>query len=204
MESGSTPLPPGQVWGRRWVIYAALGVPEVDVSKWRLRIDGLVQRPVEFTYQQLQQMEQTRYSRPFSCVTKWSIREVEWEGVQIRRLAKEAVPDDESRWVMFHCADGYKTPVPSSDTLSEDAIVALKINGLPLTREQGFPARPFIPNLYGWKSAKWLVRVEFMREYRDGYWEMYGYHERGNIWEEERFKGGTGTHSRRKSIGTIW
>ena len=100
---------------------------------------------------------------------------------------------------MFHCVDGYTAPAPLEDALVEDAIVAYKINGKYLSVEQGFPARPFIPHLYGWKSAKWLNRIEFIRDYVDGYWEAYGYHERGNVWLEERFKEG-GKHVKRTTV----
>ena len=85
----------------------------------------------------------------------------------------------------------------------EDSIVALKMNGKPLSPEQGFPARPFMPHLYGWKSAKWLTKIEFIPDYRDGYWEAYGYHERGDVYEEERFKS-SGDHKAksRRAFGT--
>jgi len=192
-------LPPGQAWGRRWVLYAALGVPKVDLEKWRLRVDGLVERPLEFSYQDLTNSPATRYKRSFFCVTKWSIENPEWEGVSLPSLVGPAGVSQDAKWVMFHCLDGYTAPIPVEDALDEDSIVALRINGKPLSAEQGFPARPFMPKLYGWKSAKWLNRIEFIR---DGYWEMYGYHERGNVWEEERFKGHSGKHSRRTSIGT--
>ncbi|MDA4128284.1 MAG: sulfite oxidase-like oxidoreductase [Thaumarchaeota archaeon] len=197
-------LPPGQYWGKKWIIYAALGVPKVNAETWRLRIDGQVKNPVEFTYSELIGSEQTKYEKPFQCVTKWGIEHVQWEGVSIRSIAARAEPNPEAKWVMFHCEDGYSAPVPTVDALSEDAIVAFKINGTPLSTEQGFPARPYMPNLYGWKSAKWLNRIEFMNDYQDGYWEMYGYHERANIWAEERFKGGSGKHSKRTAVGTAW
>lgn len=204
MSSSVNELPPGQVWGRRWIIYAALGVPKVDIEGWRLKIDGNVDNPLEFKYEQLTNMKKIVYRRPFHCVTKWSINDVLWEGVQIKELVKEAQIRDGSKWVMFHCLDGYTAPVPIEDALDDESIIALRINGKELSLEQGFPARPFIPRLYGWKSAKWLNRIEFIEEYSDGYWEMYGYHERGNVWEEERFKGGSGKHSKRRSIGTMW
>jgi DMSO/TMAO reductase YedYZ molybdopterin-dependent catalytic subunit len=89
---------------------------------------------------------------------------------------------------MFHCADGYTTPVPLEDAMTEDSMIAFKMNGEPIPVEQGFPARPFIPQLYAWKSAKWLAKIEFMENYEDGYWEARGYHERGNVSNEERFK----------------
>lgn len=136
------------------------------------------------------------------CVTRWSIKDAEWEGVPLRTLVEPAEPLPGSEWIMFHCADGYTAPVPVEDALRTDAILAVKINGKPLSAEQGFPARPFIPNLYGWKSAKWLNRIEFIRDYRDGYWETYGYHERADVSGEERFKGRSGKAVKRTALGT--
>ena len=195
-------LPPGQVWGKKFVIYAALGVPRVDPQKWKLKVDGLVKAPTEFTYSQLTSTPQTRYIKSFHCVTRWSIKDAEWEGVPIRDLVIPAGPNPESKWVMLHCEDGYTTPVPIVDALAEDALLAFKLNDKPLSAEQGFPARPFFPSLYGWKSAKWVNRIELIGGYQDGYWEGYGYHEVANVWEEERFKGKEGKAVRRTAIGT--
>jgi DMSO/TMAO reductase YedYZ molybdopterin-dependent catalytic subunit len=195
-------IPPNQVWGKKFVIYAALGVPHIDPRGWRLKVDGLVRAPVEFTYDQLTSMQQDSYVRSFHCVTRWSIKDVAWEGLQLRRLLEPAGPSNEATWLMFHCADGYSTPVPLEDALKDDSMLAFKLNGKPLSAEQGFPARPFIPGLYAWKSAKWVNRMELLPDYQDGYWEMYGYHERANVWEEERFKGHSGTPVKRKAIGT--
>jgi len=105
--------------------------------------------------------------------------------------------------VMFRCADGYMTPVPLEDAMVEYSLIAFKMNGKPIPSQQGFPARPFIPQLYGWKSAKWLIAIEFIAGYEDGYWENFGYHERGNIWNEERFKGQGGKHVRHRGLGSI-
>jgi DMSO/TMAO reductase YedYZ molybdopterin-dependent catalytic subunit len=74
------------------------------------------------------------------------------------------------------------------DAVVEDSLIALKMNGDPIPAEQGFPARPFIPHLYGWKSAKWLTKIEFMEGYQGGYWESLGYHERESVSKEERLK----------------
>jgi DMSO/TMAO reductase YedYZ molybdopterin-dependent catalytic subunit len=195
-------LPPNQVWGRRFVIYAALGIPRVDTKGWKLKVDGMVRWPLEYGYEQLASMPQTRYVGSFHCVTKWSIRDVEWEGLPIRRLVEPAGAGPGAAWVMFHCVDGYSAPVPADFALADDAILALKINGKPLTPEQGSPARPFMPNLYGWKSAKWVNRIELLAGYADGYWEEYGYHERGEVWSEERFKGHQGRAISRRAFGT--
>jgi DMSO/TMAO reductase YedYZ molybdopterin-dependent catalytic subunit len=108
--------------------------------------------------------------------------------VAFRELAKLAKVKPETKWVMFHSADGYTTPVPLEDVMVGDSLIVLKMNGRPIPIEQGFPARPFIPHLYAWKSAKWLTEIEFLEKYKDGYWESRSYHERGNVWKEERFK----------------
>jgi DMSO/TMAO reductase YedYZ molybdopterin-dependent catalytic subunit len=199
---GEATLPPSQVWSKRFVIYAALGVPRVDPNQWALRVDGLVATPMVYTYDQLTTRSQDKLVRSFHCVTKWSVKDVNWEGLLIKDLLEPAAVDPRARWLMFHCADGYTAPVPLEDALMASSILAFKINGKPLSSEQGFPARPFFPNLYGWKSAKWVNRIELVSGYRDGYWEAFGYHERANIWEEERFKGNKGKPVKRTALGT--
>jgi DMSO/TMAO reductase YedYZ molybdopterin-dependent catalytic subunit len=197
-----TPTPPGQTFARRWAIYAALGVPKIELEKWRLSTKGLVEKELTFSFQDLQALPQVKLTRDFSCVTQWSIKDVVWEGVAFRELANLTGVKPEVKWVMFHCADGYTAPVPLEDAMVEDSLLAFKMNGKSIPIEQGYPARPFIPQLYGWKSAKWLTEIEFLAEYRDGYWENYNYHERGNIWDEERFKGQGGKHVRHRGLGT--
>lgn len=203
MEQVQGRLPPGQRYVRDFIVYAALGIPRVDLNSYRLSVTGLVERPLSFTYEELLRMPMKKYVRDAHCVTKWSVKDVEWEGVQIRYLAELAGVKPEARWVMFRCLDGYSAPVPVEDALDEYSIVALRINGRPIPLENGFPARPFIPHLYLWKSAKWLNEIEFIEEYEDGFWERPengGYHERGNVWQEERFKDAGGFHSRRRPI----
>jgi len=194
-------IPPGQRYINKWIIYAALGIPKVNVEEWKLNVTGLVERNLSLSYYELLKLPLIKVKKDFHCVTGWSIKDVEWEGLPIKFLAEEAKVKEEAQWVMFYCLDGYTSIIPKEDALTNDSIIALKINGKPLSLEQGFPARPFIPHLYGWKSAKWLTEIEFLKDYVDGYWEIYGYHERGNVWEEERFKGGKGKHTMRRSFG---
>jgi DMSO/TMAO reductase YedYZ molybdopterin-dependent catalytic subunit len=198
-----TTVPPGQTFAKRWALYTALGVPKIDLPTWHLTTKGLVEKELNLTFTELQQLPQLKQTKDFHCVTTWSIKDVVWEGVRFRELAKLTGVKPEAKWVMFHCADGYTAPVPLEDAIVEDSLVAFKMNGKSIPEPQGFPARPFIPHLYGWKSAKWLTGIEFLSEYKDGYWEMYGYHERGNIWDEERFKGQGGKHVRHRGLGSV-
>jgi DMSO/TMAO reductase YedYZ molybdopterin-dependent catalytic subunit len=173
------------------------------MEAWRLRTAGLVEIELSLTFQELQALPTIQLTKSFHCVTQWSIKDVVWEGVAFRELAKATRIKPEANWVMFHCADGYTAPVPFEDAMVENSIIAFRMNGKPIPVEQGYPVRPFIPHLYGWKSAKWLTEIEFLAEYKDGYWENFGYHERGNVWDEERFKSQGGKHQRRHSVGTL-
>ncbi len=181
-------LPPGQVEAKRWVTYAALGFPKVDLGSWRLEVCGLVERRLSLSYSDLLSMPQVGVRGGLHCVEGWSVSSVEWEGVRIRDLAEAAGVKPEARWLMFWSIEGYSAPVYLEDALAEDSIIALKLNGERLSYEHGFPARPIIPRVYAWKSVKWLKRLEFLRDYVDGYWEKRGYHERGRVWVEERRK----------------
>jgi len=182
------PIAPGQFYAKRFAIYSALGVPRIKLETWRLSVSGLVENELSLSFEELQHLPQVKLTRDFHCVTQWSIKDVAWEGVRFRELAGLARVRPEAEWVMFHCADGYTTPVPLVDAMAEDSMIAFKMNGEAIPVEQGFPARPFIPHLYVWKSAKWLTKVEFIQNYEDGYWEARGYHERGSVSEEERLK----------------
>jgi DMSO/TMAO reductase YedYZ molybdopterin-dependent catalytic subunit len=199
----TTTTPPGQTFARRWAIYAALGVPKIDIETWRLNTKGLVEKQLTLTFQDLQALPQVKLTRDFHCVTQWSIKDVVWDGIAFRTMANMTHVKPEAKWVMFYCADGYTVPVPLEDAMVEDSLIVLRMNGKPIPIEQGYPARPFIPQLYGWKSAKWLTEIEFLAEYEDGYWENYSYHERGNVWDEERFKGPGGKHVRHRGLGTL-
>lgn len=181
-------LPPRQVKAKQWNVYGALGIPRIDLDKWSLKISGLVDNPLELNYQDLVSLEQTQVKGGFHCVEGWSILDVVWEGVKIKTIAEKARHNPDSKWVIFKSVEGYTAPVPIEYALSEDSIIAIRMNGRQLPLEHGFPARPIIPRLYAWKSVKWLTEIVFNQTYQDGYWEARGYHPRGDVWLEERRK----------------
>ncbi len=122
----------------------------------------------------------------FHCVTRWSVPDLRWEGVLARTIIELCRPKEEVRWVLAYGREGYSTNVPYGYFAQEDTILAHKLNGKPLPPENGWPLRLVVPSLYAWKSAKYLVRLEFTREKRQGYWEERGYHDVGDPWKEER------------------
>lgn len=181
-------FPPGQRYIPRFVIYKILGQPVININEWRLIVDGLVRNKLSFKYDDLLNMPMIKYKAPFHCVTGWSVSDVEWEGIQLRYLAGLAFIQDDVNWVYTTSVDGYTTVFPVEDFLGERSILAIRMNGETLSMEHGYPARIYIPHLYGWKGGKWLTRITFMDEYKEGYWEALGYHKRGNVYLEERYE----------------
>ncbi|MDH2906434.1 MAG: molybdopterin-dependent oxidoreductase [Methanomassiliicoccales archaeon] len=179
-------LPPGQFNGHRFVIYTINGVPSVDDNNYVLELFGEVEKPLSFTLSEIRDMATARMKSDFHCVTRWSIRDCEWGGVPFSALKEKAGVKEEACFAYAHCLDGYTTVMPMENM--HDAMFAVSLNGAQLTQEQGAPVRLVVPSLYGWKSAKWVQAVELLKEYRDGYWEERGYHERGDFLVEERFK----------------
>jgi DMSO/TMAO reductase YedYZ molybdopterin-dependent catalytic subunit len=180
-------LPPGQRYVKKFVKYSIFPPPKVDLRSYRLKVSGAVKMAFSLSYDDMLKFTMVSYTESFHCVDGWSVKDVRFEGIPLKELILKAGPR-RARYVMLRCLEGYETVVPLEDALSDRAIVALKMNGSPLSEEHGFPARTFIPHLYGWKSAKWLCEIELLEEYEDGYWERRGYHERGNVFKEERFK----------------
>lgn len=178
---------PGQRYIPSLIVYRILGQPTVDLKNYRLLLEGEVERPRGLSYDDLLSLPQSRVAWDFHCVTGWSVREVEWEGVKLSSLIELAEPRDTVRWIFIEGLDKYTTVVHIDDA-KEDGILALKMNGRELLPEHGFPARLVFKNLYGWKGAKYVYRLFFSSEYIDGYWERLGYNERGRVYNEERFK----------------
>lgn len=182
-------IPPGQSRTKKWPVLDAAGPPALDAARWRLKLDGLVRRPVELNLDALRQLPRTRVFADFHCVTRWSRLGNLWEGVATRDLVALAGGlSPEARFVVAYGYDfGWTTNVPLDDFLAEDALIAVLHDGEPISLEHGGPARLIIPRLYAWKSAKWLSSLEFVADDRPGFWERNGYHMRGDPWNEERY-----------------
>ncbi|MDF2495182.1 sulfite oxidase-like oxidoreductase [Sphingomonas sp.] len=184
---GDDRLPPGQHLVRDWPVLDLGRQPAVAVERWRLTVKGLVARPVTLDWAAFQALPQETRRTDIHCVTTWSRYDNEWAGVATQSLLDLVEPRDEAAFVMLHGYDGYTTNVPLADFAADDAVIAHGWQGKPLTREHGGPARLVIPHLYFWKSAKWISAIEFLGADRLGFWEVNGYHRRGDPWAEERY-----------------
>jgi DMSO/TMAO reductase YedYZ molybdopterin-dependent catalytic subunit len=180
-------LPPGQHLVKNWPVLDLGRTPDVSTERWRLKISGMVERPVTLDWAAFLALPQTRLRSDIHCVTTWSRYDNDWAGVSTRDLLDHVQPRDEAVAVMLHGYDGYTTNVPLADFAAPDALIAREWQGKPLTRDHGGPARLVIPHLYFWKSAKWISGIEFLGADKPGFWEVNGYHMRGDPWAEERY-----------------
>jgi DMSO/TMAO reductase YedYZ molybdopterin-dependent catalytic subunit len=162
-------------------------VPRIDLARWRFEVDGLVEEPVSFTWEEFMALPQVTLVDDIHCVTGWSLLDSAWEGVSSAELLKRVRLKPEARFAMVQCHGNYTTNLSLADLLAENVLFAHKFAGQPLTPEHGWPLRLVVPHLYFWKSAKWVRGLTFMEHDRAGFWESAGYHIRGDPWKEERY-----------------
>ncbi|MFD1736437.1 sulfite oxidase-like oxidoreductase [Bacillus salitolerans] len=160
---------------------------KADLSDWNLKIFGLVECPITYTFEKILDFPSVMTKNDIHCVTGWSKLDNGWEGVSTEILTKEAKPLAEAKHVIIHAEEGWTTNLPIQDFLHETSLVAHSHNGNSLTPEHGYPLRLVVPHLYFWKSAKWIRAIEFVKEDKPGFWEKNGYHMYGNPWKEQRF-----------------
>lgn len=161
-----------------WRIYTiGSGLPRIDPATYRLRIDGLVERPVEYTLADLRALPSERQVSDFHCVTGWSVNDVTWDGIRLQRLLEESRPLAGAKALRFVSVE---VPYDDSLTLDQaflpDVMLALDMDAAPVSRPHGGPARLVMPQMYGYKSVKWVERIEVIdNESYLGYWEQRGY-----------------------------
>ncbi len=190
VNKGKDRLPPGQRWIKAPIVYDIVDeIPDWDMEKYRFKVWGKVENPIELTYEELLKLPSAEVVADFHCVTRWSVPEIVWEGVLTRDLLDIVKPKENAKHVLVHCLEGYTTNVPIEYLYKEDSLLAYKMFGKPLPKRHGYPLRLVIPQLYAWKSAKYVWGLEFLENLVPGYWEERGYHFVGDPWKEERFIG---------------
>ena len=180
-------LPPGQHLTKDWPVLDLGVLPPVSRERWRLDVYGAVENPVFWTFAEFSAQKQAQFTSDIHCVTTWSRYDNEWEGLATRELLAACQPREDARFVVLHSYDGYTTNLALDDFAAEDALLAHSWSGQPLSDEHGGPVRLVVPHLYFWKSAKWLQAIEFVTEDAPGFWEVRGYHNRGDPWAEQRY-----------------
>ncbi|HVM86138.1 MAG TPA: sulfite oxidase-like oxidoreductase [Candidatus Binatia bacterium] len=180
-------LPPGQRKVTDWPVLD-LGVkPNIPLAQWRLSIDGLVEQSMRLDWDAFQALPQSDLMSDIHCVTAWSRFDNRWRGVAVMDLLERVQPKPEANFVVLHSFDTYTTNLPLEEFAMEGALLATHWEGKALTIDHGGPVRAIVPQLYFWKSAKWLKRIEFIAADRPGFWEERGYHNFGDPWREQRY-----------------
>lgn len=180
-------LPPGQKATDGWPVLHYGSIPKIDLDTWTFDISGLVEEPVTFSWSEFTALPQEEFKNDIHCVTTWSKFDNTWIGIPVREVLSRVKLLPEAKHLMVHSYGGYTTNLALSDLDRAGNFFALQHNGDPLTREHGYPLRLVVPHLYFWKSAKWVRGLVALPEEKPGFWEMYGYHLRGDPWKEERY-----------------
>jgi DMSO/TMAO reductase YedYZ molybdopterin-dependent catalytic subunit len=192
----------------------ALIIPSVNVGSWRLRIDGLVDRPFELTYDQLLAEELVTADVTLACVSNevggTLVSNAHWTGVRLDALLARAGVQKGADQIVGRSVDGFTAGFPAAAVDGRDALVAVAMNGVALPRVHGFPARLVVPGLYGYVSAtKWLRQIELTTFGAfDAYWVRRGWARMGPIKVESRIDVPRDTASvkagRRPIAGVAW
>jgi DMSO/TMAO reductase YedYZ molybdopterin-dependent catalytic subunit len=169
-------------------VYRALA--QTNFADWRLRLDGLVARPLSLTLAQLKALPSRTQITRHDCVEGWSAIG-QWTGVQLGGLLAAAGLTPNARYVVFHCADDLGSASDGSDRYYESldlfdafhpqTILAYAMNGQPLAIAHGAPLRLRVERQLGYKQAKYVMRIEAVERLDDihggkgGYWEDRGY-----------------------------
>jgi DMSO/TMAO reductase YedYZ molybdopterin-dependent catalytic subunit len=181
--------PPGQnVFGKAEWPVLDLGVETPDVAKerWTLTVDGAVDAPLTLTYEDLLKLPQVAEQADFHCVTGWSILDFTFGGVRLETILALARPTAAATHLMAHAHDGYSTNLPLEEALKPDVLLVHTVDGAPISREHGGPVRVVVPQLWAWKGAKWVNRLELLTHDRRGYWEIRGYSNTAYPWRDDR------------------
>jgi DMSO/TMAO reductase YedYZ molybdopterin-dependent catalytic subunit len=180
-------VPPGQTLTDKFPVLSFGATPRFNPEQWDFRVVGLIEKPLQFNYQQFRGLPQTKQVSDFHCVTTWSRLDNVWEGVAVRDLMAMIKLAPAVSHVVMHCDGGYTTNLPLEAFLDDDVILAHRHDGRDLEPDHGWPVRLVVPKLYAWKSAKWLRAIEFTDQDRRGFWEVRGYHNHADPWKEERY-----------------
>ncbi len=187
-QDGDGRLPPGQHRTRDWPVLDLGHRPAIDTRDWQFTVAGLVERPLKWDWDAFMAQPQTESLSDIHCVTDWSRYDNAWQGVSLAHLLRMVEPRPEAAFCVIHGYDGYTTNVPMHRLRADNVMLAHAWEGRPIPREHGGPVRLVMPDLYFWKSAKWVRHMMFMDADTPGYWEARGYHNDGDPWKEERFE----------------
>jgi DMSO/TMAO reductase YedYZ molybdopterin-dependent catalytic subunit len=184
---GMPTIPIGQAVTTKWPVLDLGYQPDISLDRWRLRIDGNVKHPVMLTWEDFMALPQTHDISDFHCVTTWSKLDMSWIGVSMLDLAALVQPHEDATHILCHGYDTYTTNLSLEEALKPDVLLVHTFENQPLAKEHGGPCRMITPQLYAWKGAKWIKRIEFLNQDQPGFWEERGYSNTAYPWRNDRY-----------------
>ncbi len=182
-------LPPGQYVTDRFPVLHTGSVPRIDIEGWDFTVDGLVENPLSFSYQDILGLETSTLVADIHCVTKWSKFDTEWEGVPVTHFLDEARVSSAATHVIVNAEHGFTANLPLADFSRPENLFAYRFGSEQLELEHGWPLRLVVPHLYFWKSVKWCRGFTLVDRDQPGFWERNGYHMYGDPFKEQRYWG---------------
>jgi DMSO/TMAO reductase YedYZ molybdopterin-dependent catalytic subunit len=178
-------VPPGQYVEDGFPVLSAGPTPRPRLAEWSFSIQGAVGSPASWTWDEFRALPHETFTRDIHCVTKWTKLDTTWSGVSVDTLLDgvEAAGDFVTIW----SDGGYTTNLAIADITGGKAWLADTFADAPLEPEHGGPARLLVPDLYFWKSAKWVRGLTVTLTDEPGFWEQNGYHNHGDPWREQRY-----------------
>jgi DMSO/TMAO reductase YedYZ molybdopterin-dependent catalytic subunit len=163
--------------GATFRYYTVTGpVPKANPATYRLGVSGLVTRPLSLSLDDLRALPQAALTKDFRCVTGWQVLQVPWRGVLLKDLIDAARPTAAAKAVRFTSFDGlYSESLTMEQARRPDVLVALQMQGKPVSHDHGGPVRMYVAPMFGYKSTKWLSGIELTADVQTGYWEQRGY-----------------------------
>lgn len=153
--------------------------PIVDGEGWTVQIGGLVERPLELSYDDLVARSAVKKITTLGCISNEIngdlIGTAEWQGLPLRDLLTEVGVDESAIDLVFRCSDDYEDSIPVAQGMDPDTLLVVGMNGEPLTPDHGYPARMIVPGIYGMKNVKWLTSIEVVDVDFKGYWQTRGW-----------------------------
>lgn len=150
------------------------GPQKVDRQKFRLKVHGLVNKPLELTYDQVLALPAVRRVVTMPCVEGWS-ETLLYDGTRVSDLLASAGLKPEAKYVIFRAAEGYDSALSLAYINKADVLLGYRINGRTLDANRGFPFQVVAERMLGYKWVKWVVAVEVTDRPHQGYWEKRGY-----------------------------
>jgi len=168
-----------------YVVSKNLVDPQVDASKWKLTIDGMVSQPLTLVQSDLYQLPPVSAYRTLECVSNVVggnlISNGRWTGVRFADLLQRAGVQSGAMSIQFSADDGYTSDLGLAQALDPATLLAYQLDDAPLSYKHGFPLRVLGTGTYGMKNPKWVTRVQLMRSGQPGFWQQQGWDEQGII-----------------------